>query len=505
MPALSSKRFPRPKVLVAAVLVLGLSAFFWPARDLGSDNFVFYFVFGHHILPLESSNGASYLPLLQVLNMMGKVAGIQEKKGSLRVYFGAEQIDLRENEAKIQIDKTSFKLPNPVHVTDGTWMVPVEFLPTILPHLTHQTIEYQEGTSRIFIGDVKPVSFTVHVDPIANGARLAVQFTDKVAVRTASSNGKLVIFLGDRPMEPMETSYHFQNPYVSDLKFDDQDGTPKLILSPTSVGLNFYPTLAENGKVLLADVLKPPSAPVQALGAPGPPSQSTSEGTTAQTGEPGVAAAPPLPIVALDAGHGGDDNGARSHDGVLEKDLVTQYVARVRTALLATAKYRVVLTRTGDVNLTSDQRALAVNTVNAIYFLSFHAGDLGTASPRISVFTFQPPTAPTPSSDPSAGDAANATFIPWEQVQQGRLEQSLQLALFLQQQFAQLNGVAVDLPSSAPVRTLRSVNAPAVAIEIGRLASDADATELTNPDFQKQVAAAVVQALAGFEKGEPGP
>ena len=120
-------------------------------------------------------------------------------------------------------------------------MVPVEFLTTVLPHLTHQAVEYQEGTNRIFIGDVKPASFTVRVDPIANGARLTVQFTDKVAVRTASSNGKWVMFLGDRPMEPMEPSYHFQNPYLSDLQYDDQDGVPKLILSPTSSGLNFYP------------------------------------------------------------------------------------------------------------------------------------------------------------------------------------------------------------------------------------------------------------------------
>jgi N-acetylmuramoyl-L-alanine amidase len=45
------------------------------------------------------------------------------------------------------------------------------------------------------------------------------------------------------------------------------------------------------------------------------------------------------------------------------------------------------------------------------------------------------------------------------------------------------------------------VNAPAAAIELGRLAPDAAATALTNPTFQQQVATAVVQALASFEKG----
>jgi N-acetylmuramoyl-L-alanine amidase len=211
--------------------------------------------------------------------------------------------------------------------------------------------------------------------------------------------------------------------------------------------------------------------------------------------------------VALDAGHGGEDNGGRSHDGVFEKDLAAQYVARVRSALLATAKYRVVLTRTGDVNVSAEQRALAANLSSAIYFLSFHAGDLGAASPRITVFTFQPPaSAPgaavaAAGAVPTAEDVAPPAFVPWGQVQEARLGQSLQLALALQQQFALVNGVQVDMPAAAPVRVLRNVNAPAVAIELGRLASDADATPLTDPNFQQQVASAVVQGLASFEKG----
>ena len=505
LPASLPRRFPRPRSFFPAILVLGLAALLWPARELRSDNFIFYFPSGQHRLPLESVGSAKYLPLLQILNMVGKVGGIQEKKNSLKVWFGTTQIELRSNESKVRVDRASYELPQPVHLSDGQWMVPVDFLTTILPHLTHQAVEYQEGTNRIFIGDVKPASFTVRLDPIANGVRLTVQFTDKVAVRSASSNGKWIMFLGDRPMEPMEPSYRFQNPYLSDLQYDDQDGVPKLILSPTSSGLNFYPVQAEGGKILLADVLKPPppsaqTLPLQPAPQPAPTSgQPTPEGLTPQVTEESPAAPPglPLPVVALDAGHGGADNGGHSHDGVLEKDLVAQYVGRVRSALLATDKYRVVLTRTGDLNVSSEQRALAANLSGAICFLSFHAGDLGMALPRITLFTYQPPTAAAP----AAGDAPTPAFVPWGQVQEARLGQSLQLALALQQQFALINGVEVDLPATAPVRTLRYVNAPAVAIELGRLAPDEDATALANPAFQQQVAGAVVQALASFAKG----
>jgi N-acetylmuramoyl-L-alanine amidase len=505
LPASLPRRFSRPRLLLPAILVLGMAAIFWPARELRSDNFIFYFPSSHHLLPLENVAGAKYLPLLQVLNLMGKVGGIQEKKNTLKVWFGSAQIELRQNNATVRVDRANYELPQPARLSDGQWVVPIEFLTTVLPHLTHQAVEYQEGTNRIFIGNVKPSSFTVRLDPIANGARLTIQFTDKVTVQTASSNGKWVMFLGDRPMEPMEPSYHFQNSYLSDLQYEDQDGVPKLVLSPTSGGLNFYPVQAEGGKILLADVLKPPPLTAQALPLkpPAPPAPTSAppapEEVTPQVTEESPAAppGPPLPVVALDAGHGGMDNGGHSSDGLMEKDLVAQFVARVRTALLSTDKYRVVLTRAGDVTVSSDQRAMAVNLSGAVCFLSFHAGDLGTSSPRITIFTFQPPGPAGPAPDGTPG----APFVPWGQAQEAQMVQSGQLALALQQQFAQIDGVEVDLPATAPVRSLRSINAPAVAIEFGRLAPDADSTALTNPAFQQQVAVAVVQAIVSFTKG----
>jgi N-acetylmuramoyl-L-alanine amidase len=481
-------------------LAFGLATFFWPARELRSDNFIFYLPADHHLLPLESMGNAKYLPLLQILNAVGKVGGIQEKKNSLKVWFGSTQIELRLNETRIQVSKTSFQLPQSVHVTDGQWMVPLDFLTIVLPHLTHQTIEYQQGTNRIFIGDIKPTSFTVRVDPIANGARLTVQFTDKVAVRTASQNGKWVMYLGDHPMEPMEPSYRFDSPYLTDLEFDDQDGLPKLILSPGSAGLNFYPVQAEGGKILLADVVRPPSVQASASQAPpgsAPQAQPTGPNPQITEESPAAPPGPPLPVVALDAGHGGDDTGGHSRDGVPEKDLVAKYVARVRAALLATNQYRVVLSRTGDMNVSPEQRALAANLSGAVCFLSFHASDLGTTSPRITIFTYVPPTAVSP----GGPDPVRPAFVPWGDVQQVELAKSLQLANALQQQFAQMNGVEVDVPATAPLRTLRNVNAPAVGIELGRLAPDEDATAIENPAFQQQVATAVVQALAGFATG----
>jgi len=491
------------KVLLSLTLLFGLALLLWPTRTLRSDNFVFYFPNSRHVIPLEVIENTNYLPLLQILNLVGKLNGLQEKGNTLEVGFGDTQIEFRADDPIIRLDKKMTTLSAPIRVSNGKWMVPTDFLTTILPKLTGQSAEYQVGTNRIFLGEVKPGSFSLRLEPVSSGARLTFQFTDKVTVHTASANGKWVLFLGDHPIEPLEQSFHFHNPYVTDVYFDDQDGLPKLVITPSAAGLNFYPVLAEGGKVLLADILKPPPSLPQA---PPPSAQPPTAATApaAPAPSPGVAEegpaaplGPPLPVVALDAGHGGDDAGARSREGVTEKDLVAQLVARVRQELLSTGKYRIVVTRTGDVNVTFEQRALAANVAAAAYFLTFHAGDLGGSSPRVAVYTYQPAGPPLV----SQGGQARSIFVPWNQVQEAYLDQSRQLAQALEQRFAEIAGVTADTATAAPVRTLRSVNAPAVAIEIGSLSPDNDASPLTDPAFQLRLAAVVAEVLAALPGG----
>src|SRR5260370_8911543 len=182
----------------------------------------------------------------------------------------------------------------------------------------------------------------------------------------------------------MEQAYQFQNPYVRELRFDDADGIPKLILSPAVTGLNFYPALAEGGKVLLADLLKPPPPVAEQTPAPPPTTSPSPPGVPAVVEEtPAAQPGPPLPLVVLDAAHGGDDIGARGRDGVVEKTLVAQIAARVRAALLDTNKYRIVLTRVGDTNRSFEQRESVCNVARPAVLLTFHAGDIGVTTPLI--------------------------------------------------------------------------------------------------------------------------
>lgn len=83
-------------------------------------------------------------------------------------------------------------------------------------------------------------------------------------------------------------------------------------------------------------------------------------------------------VLVVDPGHGGTNLGARSGQGVMEKE-ITLYVARMLARSLAQVSgIRVVLTRTGDDYLTLSERVRIANRSRADLFLSLHCN----ASPR---------------------------------------------------------------------------------------------------------------------------
>jgi N-acetylmuramoyl-L-alanine amidase len=490
------RRYSRKAFTAGLGVILGAGALLWWTRPLRSDNFVFYLPAARDVRPIRTFKGTSYLPLVGVLNLVGKVDALRESSNRLSLWYGENTLEVRDQNPKVTLNKRALTLSEPVRFVDGQWLVPADFLSVVLPRLVKEPIEYRAGDKRIFIGSTKPATFAVRLESLPNGARLRVEFTSPLTFQTAARDGKWILYLGDGAIEPLEQTFEFANPYVSGLRFDDQDGVPKLILTPKTPGLDLYPALENGGRVLRADILKPTAPETgQATGAtavnPAAPVQAG--GAEAQAALP---QRPSLPVVVLDAGHGGPDSGAQGPNGVLEKNLVAQIVVRVRTALLATQKYRVILTRTGDTDPDFDQRAIVADTAHAAVFISFHAGNLGFRSPRVSVYTFQPPGGST--FDPQA---AKPLLLPWNEAQMPHLAASQRLGQALEDQLSRLSGVHSGPVQPAPVRVLRSVDAPAIAIEVGSLAPDTDPAPLLDAQFQQEVANAVVAALGAFERG----
>lgn len=223
-------------------------------------------------------------------------------------------------------------------------------------------------------------------------------------------------------------------------------------------------------------------------------------------------------VVVLDPAHGGTDAGARGASGILEKDVVLQLAQAVRAELVR-AGFRVVLTRQGDDNPSFDDRAALANAYRHAVFLTLHAASTGPTG-AVRAY-YHNPARPAPR-DATAGGSQpagkNASLqrpkdeltppqpkltglVPWEEAQAEFTATSRQLAALLQTQLRQRFPLSPEQPSAGALRPLRSVAAPAVAVE---LSSVSVRERKVLDELGPGIAQAVAQALAALRPAAGG-
>jgi N-acetylmuramoyl-L-alanine amidase len=169
----------------------------------------------------------------------------------------------------------------------------------------------------------------------------------------------------------------------------------------------------------------------------------------------------------LDPAHGGTDSGARGASGAVEKDIVLQFARTVR-AELERQGYRVMMTRNDDSNPSHDDRAAIANSHRDAIFITLHISSTGTVgTARTYYYQFPSPLA-SPASSPAlnSGSPPPSGLVIWDDAQRAYDEASHRLGDVLQAQLAQLFTGSPRASTGAAVRELRSVTAPAVAVEI---------------------------------------
>lgn len=93
------------------------------------------------------------------------------------------------------------------------------------------------------------------------------------------------------------------------------------------------------------------------------------------------AAEPPRPLapgqraflIAIDAGHGGEDPGARGHSGAFEKEITLEIARKLKAKADAEPPLRAVLIRDGDYFVPLNERVAKARALHADLFVSIHA------------------------------------------------------------------------------------------------------------------------------------
>jgi N-acetylmuramoyl-L-alanine amidase len=200
--------------------------------------------------------------------------------------------------------------------------------------------------------------------------------------------------------------------------------------------------------------------------------------------------------MVIDPAHGGTDAGARGENAV-EKDIVLQLARSVRVALERQG-YRVVMTRNDDSNPSYDDRAAMANAYRDSIFITVHVSSTGSAGTvRAYYMQFAAPVSAPASAAATGAPARPAALAAWTEAQRPFVPASHRLADFMQGEFVQAFSGSPTASAAVPVRALRSVTAPAVAIEVSSVSTE-------TPDVLaasgEPVGSAIARAIAAFRQ-----
>ena len=226
-------------------------------------------------------------------------------------------------------------------------------------------------------------------------------------------------------------------------------------------------------------------------------------------------------VVAVDAGHGGEDPGAVTRSGLLEKDVVFAIARALKRRIDRTPGMKAVLIRDGDYYVGLRRRTEIARRHDADLFVSIHADAFRDSRVRgSSVYVLSPRGASSEAARWIAQQENASDFVGGVSIDDK--DDLLASVLVDLQQTATLNAsaeVGGQVLNSlggvgrrhkhrierAGFLVLKSPDIPSILVETGFLTNPADAKRLSNPKHQEKVAGAILDGIHRYFDANPPP
>jgi N-acetylmuramoyl-L-alanine amidase len=236
----------------------------------------------------------------------------------------------------------------------------------------------------------------------------------------------------------------------------------------------------------------------------------------AEAAVPPKPAAPPdpRPVVVIDPGHGGIDNGTQS-SGESEKNLVLGFGLALRDRIEKGGKYRVVLTRTDDTFIPLADRVRIARNASAALFVSIHADALPRREGNAQGATIY--TLSDKGSDAEAerlaeaenkADAIGGVNLTEEPIEVADIliDLAQRETRTFSHRFARLlmgemkNTVRMHKHplKSAGFKVLKAPDVPSVLIELGYVSNKGDLEHLVSENWRSRTVGSMAQAIDAF-------
>lgn len=179
---------------------------------------------------------------------------------------------------------------------------------------------------------------------------------------------------------------------------------------------------------------------------------------------------PGVPLIVVDPGHGGMDEGCTSGD-VLEKDINLEIALKLQ-ARLSEMGYQAVLAREGDTYTAKEQRVEAANSIGADAYVSIHQNTFGS---------------------PDAGGIET-----WYDGADTSRDSKRLAQLIHRETIASTGAAARELKDDAEFCVTGRTAMPACLIETGFLSNPGEKELLTGTEYQEKLALGIAQGIELF-------
>lgn len=237
------------------------------------------------------------------------------------------------------------------------------------------------------------------------------------------------------------------------------------------------------------------------------------------TGVTGSLGAQRLVIVALDAGHGGEDPGAVGPSGLYEKDVVLSVAQKLRARINAQPGMRAMLTRESDYFVPLQERVVKARRVQADLFVSIHADAFLNPQARgASVFALSENGATSAAARwmaqrENASDMVGGVNIKAKDAgvlkalldmsTTAQIKDSIKLGNAVLGHLGKVSKLHKAHVEQAGFAVLKAPDIPSILVETGFISNPEEESKLHNEDYQSQLADALLLGIQRYFAKNP--
>lgn len=220
-----------------------------------------------------------------------------------------------------------------------------------------------------------------------------------------------------------------------------------------------------------------------------------------------------LITIAIDAGHGGEDPGAKGANGSREKDITLAIAKKLKQQVDAEPNMRAILTRDSDFFIPLHGRVVKARNVQADLFISIHADAFVRPEARgSSVFALSEKGATSASArylakKENESDLIGGVSLDTKDMNLARtlldlsqtatINDSLKLGKFVLTKVGEVNTLHKGSVEQAGFAVLKSPDIPSILVETAFISNPDEERRLNDDAYQEKLTAAI---LAGVKK-----